>query len=240
MIVNLVRKILNFFDFFYQKKIIYFLYQNSDIKSVIDVGAHHGETISLFLKYFKLNIIYSFEPSKKNYKILTNQLYFLKKNNKNTKVLIFNLGLGEKNCEVFLNNTLESSSSTINDINKESNYYLRKIKNLMIKSDQYIVDSEKIEVITLDDFFDDKNLKKIDLLKIDTEGYELNILKGIKKNAKNIKYIYFEHHYHNMIKKNYFFSDINKLLNRYNFTQVFKIKMPFRKTFEYIYKNKSF
>ena len=75
------------------------------------------------------------------------------------------------------------------------------------------------------------------MLKIDTEGYELKILKGISKNFNNINYIYFEHHYDNMIKKNYVFSDIHYLLKSYNFRQVFKIKMPFRKTFEYIYQN---
>lgn len=240
MIANFVRTILNFYDFFYQKKIINFLSKDSDIQSMIDVGAHHGETIKLFLKYFKLNVIYSFEPSKKNFKVLYNQLNFLKKKNKQTKIYIFNQGLGEKNYETILNNTLESSSSTINEINKESKYYKRKIKSLITTSDKYIENFEKIKVITLDNFFSNQKLKKIDLLKIDTEGYELNILKGIKNNTKNIKYIYFEHHYDNMIKKNYTFSDIKELLNNYNFAQVFKIKMPFRKTFEYIYKNKSF
>ena len=44
---------------------------------------------------------------------------------------------------------------------------------------------------------------------MDTEGHELEILKGSKKNLKNIKTIVFEHHYDNMLKKNYTFSDIN-------------------------------
>ena len=41
-----------------------------------------------------------------------------------------------------------------------------------------------------------------------------------------------------MIKKNYKFSDINKLLRSNNFIQKFKIKMKFRKSFEYIYEKK--
>jgi len=42
-----------------------------------------------------------------------------------------------------------------------------------------------------------------------------------------------------MIKKNYTFSDINNFLKKNSFTKVFKAKMPFRKSFEYIYvKNK--
>ena len=47
----------------------------------------------------------------------------------------------------------------------------------------------------------------------------------------------FEHHYDDMIKKNYKFHDINTLLVKNNFTQIYKSRMPFRKTFEYIYLN---
>ena len=46
----------------------------------------------------------------------------------------------------------------------------------------------------------------------------------------------FEHHYDNMIIKNYTFRDINNYLKINNFNQIYKSKMPFRKTFEYIYK----
>ena len=85
-----------------------------------------------------------------------------------------------------------------------------------------------------------KKILKIDFLKIDTEGYEFEILLGAKKNMKNINLVLFEHHYDDMIKKNYKFSDVHNLLNKNNFEQIYKIKMPFRKTFEYIYKNKTY
>ena len=49
----------------------------------------------------------------------------------------------------------------------------------------------------------------------------------------------FEHHYDNMIIKDYTFRDINNFLIMNNFSQIYKIKMPFRKTFEYIYVKKS-
>ena len=51
--------------------------------------------------------------------------------------------------------------------------------------------------------------------------------------------IYFEHHYDLMLKKKYKFKDINNLLLNNNFKKVFKIKMPFRKVFEYIYINEN-
>ena len=63
-----------------------------------------------------------------------------------------------------------------------------------------------------------EDFKNIDILKIDAEGYEYNILKGINNlDFRKIRFIYFEHHYDLMIKKGYKFSQINKFLNKKNF-----------------------
>ena len=68
-------------------------------------------------------------------------------------------------------------------------------------------------------------IKNIDILKIDTEGYELNILKGISKDHFNkIKYIYFEHHYDLMIQKNYTYRDIFNLLKKIILKSYIKLK----------------
>ena len=52
-----------------------------------------------------------------------------------------------------------------------------------------------------------------------------------------IKFIYFEHHFDLMINKGYKFNDINRLLTSNNFQRKYKIRMKFRKSFEYIYEN---
>jgi len=94
--------------------------------------------------------------------------------------------------------------------------------------------------MTLDSFVERFNIKKIDLLKIDTEGYEYKVLRGFKRNIKKAKLIYFEHHYDDMIIKDYKFSDIHKFLKDNNFSMIKKTKMIFRKSFEYVYENKNF
>ena len=64
---------------------------------------------------------------------------------------------------------------------------------------------------------------------------------SIKKLVENnVNFILFEHHYDDMIVKNYFFSDIHDFLSKNNFKKIYKSKMPFRKTFEYIYVNKNY
>jgi hypothetical protein len=94
----------------------------------------------------------------------------------------------------------------------------------------------EVKLETLENYIVNNDYRNIDFLKIDTEGYEYEILLGLKNRLKDIKLIMFEHHYDNMIKKSYTFEDINKLLIKNNFNKIYKSRMPFRKTFEYIYK----
>ena len=96
-----------------------------------------------------------------------------------------------------------------------------------------------VKILKTSDFINQNQIKDIDVLKIDTEGYEYKILKGINNDQfKFIKFIYFEHHYDLMLNKGYKFRDINDFLVEKGFKKSFKIKMKFRKTFEYIYENK--
>ena len=136
-----------------------------------------------------------------------------------------------------LNIPTETSSSTLNNLNRNSKYYHR--KNLILFGGLKF-QKQKVKLIKLDSFINKKKIENIDILKIDTEGFEYFVLKGFTKNIRKCNLIKFEHHYNNMIKKNYKFRDINNLLKKSGFIQVYKHKMCFRKTFEYLYKNKRF
>ena len=56
----LVKKILSFFDSFNQKKVTNFLNKilGKNLDVVLDVGAHHGETILNLVNCFKVKKIY--------------------------------------------------------------------------------------------------------------------------------------------------------------------------------------
>jgi hypothetical protein len=92
-------------------------------------------------------------------------------------------------------------------------------------------------LLNLSTFIKKNKIKKIDYLKIDTEGYELNVLKGLNKHIKNIRLIHFEHHYDDMYKKKYTYHDIHSHLSKNHFRKIYKLRMFFRKSFEYIYEN---
>ena len=102
----------------------------------------------------------------------------------------------------------------------------------------FLVEKQKVQIRNLSEFIFEQSIDKIHILKIDTEGYEYKILKGLKnEDFKKIKFIYFEHHYDLMINKGYKFSDIDKFLTTNKFHKKYKLRMKFRKSFEYIYEN---
>ena len=226
-------------DYNHKKKITKFLkiiFKKQQL-NVIDVGAHKGETINLFSKNLNLKTIICYEASQKNFK----HLELIQKKKLNFEIKIYNKALGSIEKEMDFFQTSESSSSTFCKIDFNSKYFKRKKKILdFFNKENYILDKQKIKLCTLENEFNKFYYNKIDILKIDTEGFEFDVIKGAKDHIKKIKYIYFEHHFDSMIIKNYKFSQINEYLIQNNFRQLFKTKMPFRKTFEYIYENRSY
>ena len=122
--MNFLFKII---DFFYQKEKYSFLKKriSKDINILIDVGAHHGDTIVEFLKIFSIKKIYAFEPSKKNFDKLKIKVKKIERYNP-VKIKIFQFGLGKKNDVLPLYEITDSVSNTFNNLNSESKYFKKK------------------------------------------------------------------------------------------------------------------
>ena len=232
--------ILNIFDYFYQKKFINFLKKRNidNFDVFLDIGAHKGESINLFASNFDINKIYSFEPNPISFEILSKNIKKIKNKFSKTKIFLENFALGSENRKIFMKHISESSSSTIRNLNTNSKYFKKKFFFLKNLNNQSIFEEIEVKQILLSEYVRKKKIKKITFIKIDTEGYELEVLKGAKDILDKTNYILFEHHYDDMIIKNYSFSDMHHFLKENNFKQLYKSKMPFRKTFEYIYVNK--
>ena len=238
MIQKIILWVLSLFDHFYQKKWIKFLKKNkyNKFKLLIDIGAHQGESIELFSKNFIIKKIISFEASPINFEYLTKKIEKNKQKYNNTKIVLENIALGAEDKITEFNQFNESSSSTIKEIDEESKYYKRKFRLINFLNKKKTYQKLKIKIYKLKNYIEKNNIEKIDFMKIDTEGYEFEILLGLENKMKLVDIIMFEHHYDNMIKKGYTFENINNHLIKNNFKKIYKSRMPFRKTFEYIYK----
>ena len=83
-------------------------------------------------------------------------------------------------------------TTTLSKFN-ENNFYLR-VKALLFGVEKMAYQKIKIKTIQLADVMKKNKIYKVDLLKIDTEGHELEVLEGLKKKIKEIQFILIEFH----------------------------------------------
>lgn len=213
----LIDKLLMFIERnIHHKRMVKFL-QNRSIKTIIDIGAHKGEFTENALQMEGVNKIIAFEPQKKIFGILKKK--FIHDNN----VSLNNLALSDKVGKKLMKINKMTATSTLNDINKDSLYF--KLKNFLLNEKSSIVAEEEVDTITFDIFFKELKFNDNTLLKIDTEGYELNVLKGSEKKIVEIKYILIENQFSNMYK-NATFKDCHNFLIRKKFKLLKKFKFP--------------
>lgn len=177
----------------------------SDVRVVLDVGANLGETTMEFASIFKSAVVYSFEPDPTTFNKLNARAKPLQ-----PRVRCFNVGLG---C------TVESRDLIIN-MGSGGNSFLEISPAIhdFAKGDWTVpVGKVRTELNTLDNFCEHNGIDNIDLIKIDTQGYELEILNGGKGmiSPDKTKLIYIEVLFVELYKNQVFFSEIySELTNR--------------------------
>ncbi len=143
------------------KKII----KKNDI--VLDIGANIGYYTLIFAKLVgNSGKVFSFEPESKNFKIL------------------------KKNVEINGYNNVILEQKIVSNTNGISTLYISEKagSHRIYKSDNF-VESLEIKSISMDSYIEKNNLKKINFIKIDVEGAELNVLQGIQKILDSNKHI---------------------------------------------------
>ena len=143
---------------------------------LFDVGANVGKTALDALDRFPGIVVYSFEPHPTTFEQLRRRMEH------QLSVKPIQLALGD---EKGLVEMFEYEESTLNSLVPDSPY----IKHFPQNSRQLLVERD-----TLDAFCAARHLNAIDVLKIDTEGYDLEVLKGAEGLLQNhaVKFIYLE------------------------------------------------
>lgn len=147
-------------DFFFKKKIpeAFVIINKFKINTSVDVGSNTGKW-TYYLSKVSAQVI-SFEPTfllfKLNKKLFSNI----------KKITTFNCALGSANANAIIK---------VPDSNLDEASIGKKFKS------QVQVSTESVRIVRGDKIL--KN-KKIDLIKIDVEGYEIEVLKGLKETIK--------------------------------------------------------
>ena len=210
-----IEKIFNPLTTFHHKRIFMHL-RNLNINKIVDIGAHKGEFLEKMLKIEKVNSFYAFEPQKDIFDILN------KKFSKNNKVTLLNYALDKEITNKNLQINKFSTTSSLAEVNEKSLYL--KLKNFLTNSKSNFIDEYAVQTNTVDNIFKNVNLEKT-LLKIDVEGFEMNVIKGSKIKLKEIPYILIENQFGNHYK-NSNFNDIKDVLLKYKFVESKKFVFP--------------
>mgnify|MGYP006085718475 CR=1 FL=1 len=183
---------------------LHIILKKLDINYVIDVGANNGQFgMSLRRNGYKGNIL-SFEPSIDPF----NKLQVVA--NCDLKWEVRNIGLSDKK-ETKKINIFEASD--LNSIFEPSDFGTKRFKSRM-----KVLYSETIELDTLDNVLGNLDLEnKRIFLKMDTQGYDLNVFKGAKEYIEKILGLLSEIPLQHIYKNNDNYHDILKQYESHDF-----------------------
>jgi FkbM family methyltransferase len=151
-------------------------YSNGKEIIIFDVGANNGQSIERFKKLFTNYNIFAFEPQPNEVQFLVN------KYGKDESIKILPYAVGDRSSIIELNVMQKSGTSTLREINTKSDYIIQKSKiHKVTEANQLIKQKVQVRTETLDDFIEKNKIIKVNILKIDTEGYESFVLAGAQQ-----------------------------------------------------------
>lgn len=175
-----------------------------NVKTIFDVGANRGETALKYINIFPLATIHAFEP-------FPETCVIFKENHKNQKNAILNqIALSSKVGKAVLNVNVSVDTNSLllsGKLGATSDGSCKTLKQI------------EIETNTLDNYCKQNNIQEIDILKIDVQGFEIEVLKGALELLANgkIKIIFTEAYFVQQYINQPLFYEIASLLIKYDF-----------------------
>ncbi len=173
-------------------------------KVIFDVGANIGQTVEFYRDMYPSASIYSFEPIPSTFADLSTNVSGLQ------GVTCFNIAFGEREEDLEIK-ILANENSVMNSINPK---FQQDLTQSEVK-----YDIAHIKVKRLDKFVTDKNITHIDLLKVDTENFEIPVLKGGLETIESgkVSAIICEAGFTKSNTRNSYFVEVNEILESKGF-----------------------
>lgn len=198
---------------------------------IFDIGANKGQSIKFFSQIFDKPKIYAFEPSPRTFGFLKKFVEHLE----GLEVLIYQIGIGDKEQTINFYESILSETSTFALPDRDSDYLKRKNRILFQNFETAFI-SIPARLTTIDAFLNENKVLRIDVLKIDVEGFELEVIRGARQALKDgkVKIVQFERHTDEMRENTY--PVIHELLDSFGFVKLVEIKHQFGNFFEVLYR----
>jgi FkbM family methyltransferase len=184
------------------------IYAEQSPRVIFDVGAHRGETATLLAKTFPHAQIHSFEPAPETFGILQHQVSAFK------NVQTVNAALGRRNDRLQLN---VNKSTATNSLLPRGRVDDQAVADLMEP-----VTTTTVRVQTMDDYCEEAGVDVVDLLKMDVQGFEIEVLAGAQTLLSNsrIPSIYCEIAFKALYEGQPLFEDVHRELTKNGFRLV--------------------
>jgi FkbM family methyltransferase len=173
--------------------------------TILDIGANEGQFSTLLNQVFNQPNVFAFEPHPLTFSRLSQNLAQAP----NVKTIPMGCGDVQGILKMY---DYESGSGS------EHATLVEGVINNIHGGTSKSVD---VEVTTIDTFCKSSSIHKLFLLKIDTEGYEYNVLKGSTHMLTQTKYVLFEFNSMNM-KSHVFMNDFKELLGEFDLYRIVK------------------
>ena len=164
---------------------------------ILDVGANVGLYSRLLRTHFPSAEIHSFEPNPASYKSLKEVM----------GIHAHNIGMGSAKAELPLFTPGAAKSGAHSSLIEES---------LIEEKTQHV---QTVQVDTLKSICKNLDIEKIDFLKIDVEGFEIEVLKGAEDMLEKVRFLQFEFNHH-LIYSRHYLKDFYDLLPYFTFYRV--------------------
>ena len=184
----------------------------NDKITIIDAGANVGQSVQKYKEIFPNAVIHSFEPVRKVYEQLE----------KNTRhydgVSVYNMALGSQEGKITFyeyDDHVNSSALPMGSALSQHNVY----------------HETQVECSTLDIQAAKNNINHINILKLDTQGFDLEVLKGASKLIKEnkIDVVMIEHIVAELYKNSPKYSEQVKFFEDHNFQLVVSYRLNWDK-----------
>jgi FkbM family methyltransferase len=175
---------------------------------ILDIGAANGDTAQYFSRQFPKAPVIGFEPIPEMFHVAQN------KNKNRSLVTIRNLALYDSIGKKKINITANSVSSSINELNAAEIGRQSEIQQGRFS----LIEKLEVNTSTLDE--ETKDLKEILLIKIDTQGSELNILKSGIETLKKTHLILIEMNNHELYHNGCQYYEVDAFLRAQQFKLV--------------------